>query len=382
MADVPQRSQPPEKRLSLAEMAAKAAQRSASSRPPPVGFTVPESSTVRPASAAPPPSSFSGFNGAPSEAGNASGGGSGLINLQRMQAASSLTPATTGLDSKKLAAPVVRAELTSNPFEKKGRSRGLLIGAAVVLLGIGATYGIAAQRGTTPIALVKNALVSLKGGSDTSTTSQFSVKEEAPKADSPAATPPAAPKPVAPSNLPAAAAIAPAEATDIVADGKARAGKSAKVDRPTAVAAAAPAQPAEPKEAPAPKPAAQPDPPGLAGAIKKAVGPTEQAPKDDAPAPAPVAAIRGDIPEAPPQGAIQGALGSIRGAARSCVAGHDAPSRATIVFASTGKVQSVSVSGPAAGTAAEGCIKSALSKANVGAFQRSSFSVSTTITPP
>jgi hypothetical protein len=388
MADVPQRSQPPEKRPSLAEMAAKAAQRSASSRPPPVGFTVPESSTVRPSSAAPPPSSFSGFNGAasaaPSEAGNASGDGSGLINLQRMQAASSLTPATTGLDSRHLAAPVVRTELTSNPFEKKGRSRGLLIGAAVVLLGVGATYGIAAQRGTTPMALVKNALVSLKGGSDTSTTSQFSVKEEAaPKADSPAAPPPAAPKPVAPSNLPAAAAIAPTEATDITADGKARAGKSAKIDRPTAVAAApAAAQPAETKEAPAPKPAAQPDPPGLAGAIKKAVGPTEQAPKDDAPAPAPAAAIRGDIPEAPPQGAIQGALGSIRGAARSCVAGHDAPSRATIVFASTGKVQSVSVSGPAAGTPAEGCIKSALSKANVGAFQRSSFSVSTTITPP
>jgi len=119
----------------------------------------------------------------------------------------------------------------------------------------------------------------------------------------------------------------------------------------------------------------------LAGAIKKAVGPTEAA-KDDTPAPAAAPAIRGDIPEAPPQGAIQGALGSMRGAARSCVAGQDSPSRATIVFASTGKVQSVSVSGPAAGTPAEGCIKSAFSKANVGAFQRSSFSVPTTITPP
>src|SRR5689334_14730647 len=123
MADVPQRSQPPEKRSSLAEMAAKAAQRQASSRPPPVGFSVPESSTVRPASAAPPPSSFSGFNGASSEAGNASGEGSGLIHLQRMQAASSLTPATRGVQAQQLAAPTSRTALESNPFEKKGRSR-------------------------------------------------------------------------------------------------------------------------------------------------------------------------------------------------------------------------------------------------------------------
>jgi hypothetical protein len=277
----------------------------------------------------------------------------------------------------------VRTELVSNPFEKKGRSRGLLVGLVVVLVGAGATYAVAAQRHTTPLALIKSTIGSLRGGSDTTASSQFSVKEDAPpKVDSPAAAP-AAPKPVSPSNLPAAA-IAPAEATDILADGKSRAGKSAaKVEKASPAVAAAPAAPAaEPKEAPAPKQAAQPEPTGLAGAIKKAVGPTDQAAKDDAPAPAAAAPVRGDIPEAPPQGAIQGALGSVRGAARSCVAGHDAPSRATITFASSGKVQSVSVSGPAAGTPAEACIKSVLSKANVGAFQRSSFPVSTTISPP
>src|SRR5258708_4069901 len=109
MADVPQRSQPPEKRSSLAEMAAKAAQRSASSRPPPVSYAAPESSTVRPASAA--PSSFSGFNGAGSEAGNAKGDGSGLIHLQKLQAAPSLTPAIRGVDSQRLAQPALRPGL-------------------------------------------------------------------------------------------------------------------------------------------------------------------------------------------------------------------------------------------------------------------------------
>jgi hypothetical protein len=93
-------------------------------------------------------------------------------------------------------------------------------------------------------------------------------------------------------------------------------------------------------------------------------------------------AMRGDIPETPPQGAIQGAIGSHRQAARACVDGQDSASRATIVFASTGRVQSVNVAGPAAGTKAEGCIVKTLSAAAVGPFRRPSFSVTTTISPP
>jgi hypothetical protein len=92
--------------------------------------------------------------------------------------------------------------------------------------------------------------------------------------------------------------------------------------------------------------------------------------------------VRGDIPELPAQGAIQGALGGPRTAARNCLAGQEGPSRATIVFASTGNVQSVTVSGPAAGTPAEACIKTAMSKTVVGAFKHPTFSVSTTISPP
>jgi hypothetical protein len=115
--------------------------------------------------------------------------------------------------------------------------------------------------------------------------------------------------------------------------------------------------------------------------MKRAVG------SSDTPATAAVAQpeappMRGDIPEVPPQGAIQGALGAQRSAARACIDPQDGPSRASIVFASTGKVQSVSVSGPAVGTPAEACIRSALSRTNVGAFRRPSFSLSTTLSPP
>ena len=159
--------------------------------------------------------------------------------------------------------------------------------------------------------------------------------------------------------------------------------KGAKPAKAVARAAAeAPAPPpkvekaerAEPKPEPKPEPVTkpvvaraepkppEPEPTGLAGAIKKAVGPQE-APQPAIAAQAPAApAMRGDIPETPPQGAIQGAIGSHRQAARACVDGHDSASRATIVFASTGKVQTVNVAGPAAGTPAAACIQKTLSR--------------------
>jgi hypothetical protein len=71
----------------------------------------------------------------------------------------------------------------------------------------------------------------------------------------------------------------------------------------------------------------------------------------------------------------------VLGGARACVAGQDAPSSATVTFGSDGRVQSVGVSGPAAGTPAEACIKAALSKARVQPFARPSFTVSTPVRP-
>ncbi len=89
----------------------------------------------------------------------------------------------------------------------------------------------------------------------------------------------------------------------------------------------------------------------------------------------------GDIPEKPALGAVQAAVGAVLGSARACVAGQDEPSNATITFGSDGKVQSVTVSGPAAGTPAAACIQASLSKARVQAFSRPTFSASTKVRP-
>lgn len=93
------------------------------------------------------------------------------------------------------------------------------------------------------------------------------------------------------------------------------------------------------------------------------------------------AAENNDAPLEPGKGAVQAAIGSVLGGARACVAGHDAPSRATVTFGSSGKVSSVAVSGPAAGTPAEGCIRAALSQARVQPFQKPSYTAGLTIRP-
>ncbi|MEZ4226618.1 MAG: hypothetical protein R3B13_37065 [Polyangiaceae bacterium] len=132
------------------------------------------------------------------------------------------------------------------------------------------------------------------------------------------------------------------------------AGAAAKPEAP-AVETAAPEAPPTPPE----KPQLDPDEKGL----KPAASPQ-------------------DVPDKPSAGAVQAAVGSVLGSARACVAGHKEPSRATLTFGSEGRVSSVSVSGPAAGTAAEGCIKSALSRARVQPFARPSFTVGSIIIRP
>jgi hypothetical protein len=174
--------------------------------------------------------------------------------------------------------------------------------------------------------------------------------------------------------LPSATAAATAEPTAVAH------AAAAEVDRGGAKTEPAPgAKAAAGDKAVAAAPPAQT---GLSGAMASAVGATggadSPAKADDKKGPA---VDPGSIPEAPSQGAIQGALGAVMGAARACVAGMDEPSRASITFGSDGRVQSVSVSGPAAATPAGGCIRSALQKARVGPFQRSSFSVGATVRP-
>lgn len=90
---------------------------------------------------------------------------------------------------------------------------------------------------------------------------------------------------------------------------------------------------------------------------------------------------RGGLPDKPSAGAAYAAIGPFMGSARACVAGHDEPSTARIVFSSDGSVTGVSVSGPAAGTAAAGCIESAFKKARVQPFAAPTFSMSTVVRP-
>jgi hypothetical protein len=392
MSDVPQKPRLPEKRASLADMAAKAAQRSASTRPPSLGVdggsVAPPGADYLPpisprptapplGSAAPAPNSLLARATGQQEKAR---GGSGLIDLQRVAQAPSLAPATRSIAPPAPLQPEVRAAEPVFAEPKSNRSRRLLVGGLFTLLGLGVVYGVAAQQGIR--------------SSHGAASQQQSDTPSAMVAD-PA---PAQPAPVAAPVEPKAAEPTPSKVDAPVqnaSDMKAPRPVARLNPRPVEKTPAAVPQPGPPaalakaieppktaEPAPPALPAAKaaPDPPGLAGAIKKAAGPLEQAAPQNIVTSGP--SIRGDIPEVPAQGAVQGALGSQRGAARSCVADFDAPSRATVVFASTGNVQNVSVSGPAAGTKAEGCIRSALSKASVGPFRRASFVISTTISPP
>lgn len=83
----------------------------------------------------------------------------------------------------------------------------------------------------------------------------------------------------------------------------------------------------------------------------------------------------------PSVGELQGAVATVMTNARTCIAGQEEPSKATITFGPKGRVQSVGVSGPASGTAAESCIRAALGAARVGPFSDPKVSVSITVRP-
>lgn len=90
---------------------------------------------------------------------------------------------------------------------------------------------------------------------------------------------------------------------------------------------------------------------------------------------------RGTLPDHPSTGAVQAAVGMVMGAARACVAGQSDASRATLNFGSDGRVQSVTIAGPAQATSAEPCLRNALSGARVQPFARAGYSVTLTVRP-
>jgi hypothetical protein len=398
MSDFSRNQNGPHKGMSLAEMAKAAAQKSSTTRPPPVApyagssaYPPPPAPSFAPAAFAPtvqsyrpPPPSI-----APPSLGSPDPG----QFSRRPRNPPSLAPATMSHR---------RADAYPE-FRPKKRGGGAFMGIAIALAGIGGAYAIVAQKGGDPMAAVKKLIADFRPPEAAPTATPFSLTQETEPKTSPvapgnaqgsrpagiqiSALPTATVATASPSTTPTTVNPEPpkAKAAPIpppqpqVQQPQAVAVKAAPLPKPEKAPVAAPQE----KAAPEPPPPAEPaGPPGLVGAIKKAAGPLEptSAPKEVEATP--VKLSNGEIPEMPAQGAIQGALGAQRGAARACMDGQSAPSRAAVVFGSNGKVQSVTVAGPAAGTGAESCIRKALSKASVGPFSRPTFQVSLTITPP
>ncbi len=118
----------------------------------------------------------------------------------------------------------------------------------------------------------------------------------------------------------------------------------------------------------------------LGDEMKKAVGDSDKgATPVPAAGPSGPQFAPGSVPTKPSQGAVTGALGAVLPAARACLGPDDPISRAVVVFGSNGSVQSVSVSGGAAGKPAEGCIKGALAHAKVAPFAEATYSAPVTI---
>jgi hypothetical protein len=138
-------------------------------------------------------------------------------------------------------------------------------------------------------------------------------------------------------------------------------------------------KPVTPASTPASKPAAASN--DLNSLMAQAVGATPTATPTPAAANNDTSQAAGSVPLKPSLGAIQGALGAALPGARGCLGADDAVSRATVTFKSDGSVQSVAVKGGAAGTPAEGCIRSALMKAHVPPFAEASFASPVTIRP-
>ncbi len=125
----------------------------------------------------------------------------------------------------------------------------------------------------------------------------------------------------------------------------------------------------------------------LADAIKQSAAvtpaptPASQDTTPAAPAATDPAIAAGSVPQKPSQGAVTGAIGAALPAARACLKQDEPVSRAAVTFGSNGSVQSVIVTGNAAGKPAEGCIKAALGKAKVPAFAMPTYSANVTVRP-
>jgi hypothetical protein len=299
---------------------------------------------------------------------------SGIINLAALTpdpVAAGKAPASGGVGVGVVtAAPVASPRLGGAPSkDHPRRSRGLyvfgsLVAAAAVAAGVFVGMRGPANQLATPVAAVPTAQA----------------------VPGPAAAPRAtvgAPTPIAAGDQ----GVDPSSLPPVDTAGTAHASPSAPKPLVNGVAVApVPAAPAaaattDPKlVAVVPTSTASPDDgKSLTTLMQQAAGVTSGAgtaapATPDAPQVAP-----GSVPLKPSMGAIHGALGAALPGARACVDPDDAISHAMVTFQSDGSVQSVSVSGGAAGKPAEACIRTALMKARVPPFASPTFSAPATI---
>jgi hypothetical protein len=245
------------------------------------------------------------------------------------------------------------------PAQRSSESlKGTWIGVGIAAVGLAAAFALVLSRpDPAPVVVMQQAPEAPRAEAP-------ALQAPAPKAEAPRAEEPAREATLDPTSLPVAPREAPPRSESKPAD-----------------VALKPAAPAAPAPAGAGKVAAEKvvleeDP-------KAALKPAPSA----APRPAdsklrPADSSNQGMTDRPSAGAAQAAVGAVLGAARACVSGHPQPSSAQIVFSSDGQVQSVAVSGPAAGTPAASCIEAALKKARVQPFAASSFSLGVTVRPP
>jgi hypothetical protein len=410
-------SNPPRKKQSLKEIAERASQ-SGLSRPPGAPASMPGASS-RPASATPLPAApMSGrdtplpsarpsatstplpsarpsaatstplpsarpsaaLSSRPIEAGRDD---SGIVDLNTMratvtaqekEAAEKAKPAAHGLmddepEAASAAPKAVRPHAAAAPAKKKG-SGGAIAGIAVAVLGLAAAFAVV--------------MVSNKNTDKQATVAVPESPKAAPTSEEPVAAKPATTAEATAAPEATGAPEAPTDPQPMAMHDPAK-----PLGGPMPTAAEAP--PTAPEEAPkaatptTPAPATTGGTPGnLNEAITKVMGGEKGAPNEEKaePASGPGGKSKSStVPEQPPQGSVQAAIGSVMGGAKACVAGADDVSRAQITFSSAGSVSNVSVSGWASGKGAAGCIKAALKGANVGPFSKPTYTVGVTIRP-
>lgn len=253
--------------------------------------------------------------------------------------------------------------------EKKGGAGVVIFGAfaAVAAIAAGAFLLVKMQNAPAPVAAAPQ-----------TTATQVAPVAQKPAPAAPATTSDNAVDPTALplANAPTATATAPTALFPFNPPPNATASASAMATA-SAPAASAPAPIASQVASAAPAPTSSAS---LEEQMRQAAGPSTSA-APTPPTPGTADPTPTNVPMKPSQGALSGAISAVMPSARQCLGPDDPISQASIVFQSNGTVQSVSITGYAAGKPAEACIRQALMRAKVAPFAQATFTTYATIRP-